>query len=116
LPRRKKSAEGVGVKAEMSDAFDESALLALDPKKLTDVIKTPASRRRGRRSGLLRSQRSRIIPRLKLQSRLQGFCALSARRIELSWLIPSWDLPIVNLLSGAGLLRVRFGSAFHACG
>lgn len=48
MPRRKKSAEGVGVKAEMSDAFDESALLALDPKKLTGVIKTPASRRRGR--------------------------------------------------------------------
>ncbi len=32
-----------GVKSEMSDIFDEPALLALDPKKLTGVIKTPAS-------------------------------------------------------------------------
>jgi hypothetical protein len=31
------------VKSEMSDIFDEPALLALDPKKLTGVIKTPAS-------------------------------------------------------------------------
>ena len=32
-----------GVKSEMGDVFDEPALLALDPAKLTGVIKTPAS-------------------------------------------------------------------------
>jgi uncharacterized RmlC-like cupin family protein len=32
-----------GVTSEMGDVFDEPALLALDPKKLTGVIKTPAS-------------------------------------------------------------------------
>jgi uncharacterized RmlC-like cupin family protein len=32
-----------GVKSEMGDIFDEPALMALDPKKLTGVIKTPAS-------------------------------------------------------------------------
>jgi hypothetical protein len=32
-----------GVKSEMGDIFDEPALLALDPKKLTGVIQTPAS-------------------------------------------------------------------------
>jgi uncharacterized RmlC-like cupin family protein len=32
-----------GVKSEMGDVFDEPAILALDPKKLTGVIKTPAS-------------------------------------------------------------------------